>query len=288
MSTKKDRKTQSDTTVEEIVDNLTLFDDDLMSIVFDGNIPATELLLKIILERNDIKVLSVVGQKELKNPVVGGRNIRLDILAEDGQGEQFNVEVQRKDSGAIERRARFHSSMIDSRMLKKKQDFKEIKDSYMIMITQNDYFSNGLPIYTVNRHIEELKVRFEDGSHIVYVNGSYKGNDPIGRLMHDFNCKKSKDMYHKELADGVRHFKEGGGKKMVCDAVEEYAEKKAKEAAKEAAKKAAKKATIREAIEAGFAYGADKEVVIARVNKEFGITVEEAEKLYNRYAKSIA
>lgn len=86
-----------------------------MSIVFDGNIPATELIVKIILERNDIKVLSVVGQKELKNPVVGGRNIRLDILAKDGQGEQFNVEVQRKNSGAEERRARFHSSMIDSR-----------------------------------------------------------------------------------------------------------------------------------------------------------------------------
>lgn len=53
----------------------------------------------IILERNDIKVLTVVGQKELKNPVVGGRNIRLDILAKDGQGEYFNVEVQRKNTG---------------------------------------------------------------------------------------------------------------------------------------------------------------------------------------------
>ena len=284
MSTKKNITTQSDTTVEEIVDNLTLFDDDLMSIVFDGNIPATELLLKIILERNDIKVLSVVGQKELKNPLVGGRNIRLDILAEDGQGEQFNVEVQRKDSGAIERRARFHSSMIDSRMLKKKKDFKEIKDSYMIMITQKDYFSNGLPIYTVNRHIEELKVRFEDGSHIMYVNGSYKGNDPIGKLMHDFNCKKSKDMYHKELADGVRHFKEEGGRKLVCEAVEKYAEKKAKEAAK----KATIEAVIKTEIKAGIAYNIDKAQIIARVQKECDISKEEAEKLYNRYAKSIA
>ena len=208
MSTQKGKKTQQNSTVEEIVDNLTLFDDDLMSMVFDGNIPATEMLLRIILERNDIKVLTVVGQKELKNPVVGGRDIRLDIWCEDGQGEQFNVEVQRNDSGAIERRARFHSSMIDSRMLKHSQDFKEIKDSYMIMITQNDYFAKGFPVYTVNRHIEEMKTRFEDGSHIVYVNGSYKGDDPIGRLMHDFRCKNSKDMYHKELADGVRHFKE--------------------------------------------------------------------------------
>ena len=31
-------------TVEQIVDDMNLFDDDLMSMVFDGNIPATELL----------------------------------------------------------------------------------------------------------------------------------------------------------------------------------------------------------------------------------------------------
>jgi len=284
LSTKKSKKTQSDNTDEEIVDNLTLFDDDLRSIVFDGNILATELLLKIILERNDIKVLSVVGQKELKNPVVGGRNIRLDILAQDRQGEPFNIEVQRKNSGAGERRARFHSSMIDSRMLVKKQDFNELRDSYMIMITQKDYFAGGLPVYNVNRHVEELDTRFKDGSHIVYVNGSYKGKDPIGRLMHDFNCKKSKDMYHKELADGVKHFKEEGGKKMVCDAVEEYAKRKADEVAKEVARKVA----IKETIKSGIAYGVDKDNIITRLYTEFGIMPEEAETLYNTYAKSIA
>lgn len=34
-------------TVEQIVDDMDLFDDDLMSMVFDNNIPATELLLKL-------------------------------------------------------------------------------------------------------------------------------------------------------------------------------------------------------------------------------------------------
>ncbi len=34
--------------VEQIVDGMNLFDDDLMSMVFDGNVGATELLLKII------------------------------------------------------------------------------------------------------------------------------------------------------------------------------------------------------------------------------------------------
>lgn len=41
---------------------------------------------------------------------------------------------------------------------------------------------------------------------ILYVHGSYNGNDAIGKLMHDFGCKESKDMYYPELAKEVRHY----------------------------------------------------------------------------------
>ena len=51
--------------VNKLVDDMTLFDDDLMSHVFDKNIEATELILRIILGE-DIKVISVDGQDELK------------------------------------------------------------------------------------------------------------------------------------------------------------------------------------------------------------------------------
>lgn len=65
--------------VNKLVDDMTLFDDDLMSHVFDKNIEATELILRIILGE-DIKVISVEGQDELKNPLVDGRNITLDVF----------------------------------------------------------------------------------------------------------------------------------------------------------------------------------------------------------------
>ena len=180
--------------VEQIVDDMDLFDDDLMAMVFDGNNLATGLLLKIILKRDDITVISVVGQREFQNPVVGGRDIRLDILAKDSMGKYYNIEVRKGAEGAHVRRARFNSSMMDSRMLKAGQEFSELRDSYMVFITQTDIFGYGIPIYTVNRRFEEIDVPFQDGSHIVYVNGSYKGDDAVGRLMHDFGCKESKDM----------------------------------------------------------------------------------------------
>lgn len=76
-----------------VVDELTLFDDDLMSRVFDNNIEATELVLRIILRR-EIKVISAEGQDELKNHEVGGRNITLDVHAIDVDGKEIDIEVQ--------------------------------------------------------------------------------------------------------------------------------------------------------------------------------------------------
>ena len=45
-------------------------------------------------------------------------------------------------------------------------------------------------VYTVERYvnIREKKVLFDDGPHIIYVNGKYRGNDEAGKLMHDFSC----------------------------------------------------------------------------------------------------
>lgn len=48
-----------------------LLDDDFMTVVFDRNIEAIELVLNIILGRDDIKVLEVIAQKEYKSPITG-------------------------------------------------------------------------------------------------------------------------------------------------------------------------------------------------------------------------
>ena len=108
-------------------------------------------------------------------------------------------------------------------MLKEKQKFKEIHDSYVIFITKNDYMKMGLSMYHVERTVQETGTLFGDGSHIIYVNGSYKVDaDPVGKLIHDFRCTSAVDMFYQELAKSVRHFKETeGGRSKVCKAMEE-------------------------------------------------------------------
>ena len=52
---------------------------------------------------------------------------------------------------------------------------------------------------------------FDDGAHIIYVNGEYRNvEDPVGSLMHDFNCKEAKDIVNPLLAEEVRYLKEIG------------------------------------------------------------------------------
>ncbi len=215
--------------VNSLVDTLTLFDDELMGRVFDRNAKATELVLRLILGRN-IKVISVNGQEEIRNAKVGGRNIILDVHAIDVAGEEMNIEVQGGSEGAHVRRARYHSSMLDTGMLKESQPLKELKDSYVIFIYKRDKFGKGLPLYHVDRYIKETEETFGDGSHIIYVNGSYKGDDAIGKLVSDFHQTDSENMYYSELADGVEHYKETEkGRGNMSEAVEKYAREYAEE-----------------------------------------------------------
>ena len=215
----------------EAIGKLNLLDDNLMTLVFDRYIEATELLLNVILQRNDLKVLEVVAQREYKNPMPGGRSITIDIYAKDGKDKVYDIEVQRASAGADVHRARFHSSMIDTKMLKAGQEFNEIHDSYVIFITAGDVMGAGCSLYHIDRVIKETGAYFGDGSHIIYVNGSYKDDsDPIGKLMHDFRCLSSVDMFYPALAKQVRYFKETeGGQDIMCQVFEELAEKRADE-----------------------------------------------------------
>jgi hypothetical protein len=216
-----------DQDIIDVVDEFCLFDDDFMSLVFDKNVEAAELLLNVILEREDIKVIEVIGQREYKNPVVGGRSIRIDIYAEDSSGKIYDIEVQREDAGADVHRARFNSSMLDTRMLRKKQNFKELHDSYVIFITENDVMGEGFPLYHVDRTIRENGKGFGDGSHIIYVNGEYRDDtNPVGKLMHDFWCRSAENMIYPQLAKQVSYYKKTeGGRLAMSSAVDRIAEK---------------------------------------------------------------
>ena len=103
----------------------------------------------------------------------------------------------------------------------------------MIFITENDVLGRNKPIYHIQRTILETDELFEDGSHILYVNGACKDTSPLGLLMQDFACQNPDDMHYKVLAERVRYFKEDEkGVRAMCKAVEELCKEEKLEAAK--------------------------------------------------------
>ena len=207
-----------------------MIDDDFMNVVFDDNVEGTELLLRIILDNPTINVNSVKTQRVVKNLL--GRDVWLDIDANDDTGKEYNIEIQRADRGAERKRARYHSSIMDAHLLKAGDDFSKLPESYVIFITENDVMKGGLPIYFIERVITNTGEPFNDGEHIVYVNGEDKNSSTeLGRLMHDFYCTDADDMHFKQLADRVRYFKENEeGVKRMCATLEKMRDETAKKA----------------------------------------------------------
>ncbi len=115
-----------------------LLDDDFLTKCFEGDTASIELVLQIVLEKPDLKVLDVRTQVFVENLL--NRSVRLDILATDSTGAKLNVEVQRSDKEAGRKRARYNSSMMDANLLKKGEDFDKLPETWVIFITENDVF----------------------------------------------------------------------------------------------------------------------------------------------------
>ena len=215
---KKEKRHQED------LDRLRSFrpmDDTFMRGLFKENLPLAELVLRIITGKPDLILTKCETQADMKR-VTGARSICLDAYATDSAGKKYDIEVQRADNGADPHRARYHSSVMDVENLDEKQDYKELPDTYIIFITENDYYKAGEPVYTIQNMNLTLNRPFNDGAHILYVNGEYRDDSEIGRLMHDFNCTSADEMNFELLAERTRYLKENPkGVSEMCKVMED-------------------------------------------------------------------
>ena len=188
-----------------ILKNLTLMSDVFMRNVFKER-ACTEYVLQVIMGRKDLKVTAQVLQKDYKN--LQGRSAVLDCVVQDGDGCQFDVEIQQDTEGASPKRARYHSGLMDMNTLKNGEDFDRLPETHVIFITRDDVLGYGLPIYHIEKRIKETDAAFGDEAYIIYVNSRRQEDTELGRLMHDFHCRDAKDIHSEILARRVHELKE--------------------------------------------------------------------------------
>ena len=201
-----------------IIKNFTLMSDIFMRNVFKQR-ECLEYVLQVIMEKQDLKVIEQIIQKDYKN--LQGRSAIMDCVARDSEGKQFDVEIQQDNEGASPKRARYHSGLMDMNTLNPGQDFDELPESYVIFITRDDILGYDFPIYHIDRHIKEADDSFQDEAHIIYVNSRKQEDTELGRLMHDLHCKNADAMHSPVLAKRVDELKDTQkGVELMCHEME--------------------------------------------------------------------
>lgn len=100
------------------------------------------------------------------------------MCLEDEQQTQYDVEMQTGASYDLEKRIRYYQSSIDRRTLETSENYRDLRQSYVIFICTDDYYKRGLAVYKRKSVVEDVEdIPYEDGSHAYILNASFtRGN----------------------------------------------------------------------------------------------------------------
>ena len=191
-----------------------LFSDTFLSVALD-DIKACEHVLRVILGKAGLKVKSVVTQKTFSK--IATRSARLDVVAEDEDGQIYNIEVQREDTVHHAKRTRFHRALIDGEILQKGSDFEDLPNLILIYISETDIWGAGKAVYRAKMQMDDDRVPYEDGIEEIYVNAAVDDGTEIAKLMQYFQTARPDDSSQGELSKRVHFLKcEEGGHEIMC------------------------------------------------------------------------
>ena len=196
-----------------------IMDDEFGRIVFKDRACALEVLKTIEIIDDNTNIIHYETQADLK--VLTNRSVVFDVMVVSDKG-YIDIELEKKRERANPFRARYHSSLADVHMNEPNDEIVELPENIIIFLCSFDYYHAGLPKYTIKRTVKELGIDYGDKSKIIYVNGTYRGNDKIGRLMSDLMCTDPDDIHNEVLKQRVKYFKEDeGGQREMCEIWEE-------------------------------------------------------------------
>ena len=200
-----------------VLNKLRPIDDTFMRMIFRDH-QCVELLMKIIFgEQFSLKRFET--QEDHKQ--VGSRSVELDIVIYTHEGAVIGIEVEKSKDNASPIRARYHASVLDCDLSYPKERWKEFPEMYVIFICEEDVLKTKRLVSHIERYIDKQE-QFKDKLHIIYLNASMQDETALGKLMHDMLCNDPDEMYYEVLRKRVSYFKkQEGGKKTMCEALEE-------------------------------------------------------------------
>ena len=170
-------------------------------------------LCKKLLERLlQTKIRDIVYLEEQKsiNIEKDAKSIRLDVYIEDGN-RVFDLEMQTTDKRNLPKKSRYYQGMIDLNTIEKGENYKKLKESYVIFICTFDPFHQEKAQYTFeNFCIEDKELKLNDGAKKIFFNAKDYINaedEEIREFLKYVNGEKSDSPFVKEIEDRVAQIK---------------------------------------------------------------------------------
>ena len=209
----------------EVLNKLRPIDDTFMRMIF-RDCQCVELLMKIIFG-DQFSLKRFETQEDHKQ--VGYRSVALDIVVYTHEGAVIGIEVEKSKDNASPIRARYHASVLDCDQSYPGEKWSHFPEMYVVFICEEDVLKTNQLVSHIERYIDKHE-QFKDKLHIIYLNASLQDDTPLGKLMYDMLCNDPDDMYYEVLRKRVSYFKKcEGGKKIMCEALEELVNEAKKE-----------------------------------------------------------
>lgn len=192
--------------MEKPFEELQLKDDFMFSIIMRNSRYCKPFLERILGVR--ISYIEYPKSQETIDLAADAKSVRLDIYVEDDDNSVYCIEMQTTKNKNLPKRARYYEGMIDLNILEKGENYKNLKQSFVIFVCTFDLFDRGRHIYTFeNRCIQEPELPLGDETVKIILNTKGIMDDispEMKRLLDYIDGKEPADSYTKELDEAVR------------------------------------------------------------------------------------
>jgi len=153
------------------IEDLTIGDEHLFEAILLRNKELTKELIEKLIGIPDIEDIEYISTEEVMQNTYKNKGIRIDVYIKSQTGAAYIVELQRRDTKEIQQRMRYYQAVSDTRQVPVGDEYKNLKDNYVIFICREDLFGEGLYKYSFENTCHELpSLKLKDGSHKIVFN----------------------------------------------------------------------------------------------------------------------
>ncbi|MBO4998950.1 MAG: Rpn family recombination-promoting nuclease/putative transposase [Lachnospira sp.] len=193
-------------TKEKAFENLQLKDDFMFGVIMRNPKYCKPFLERIL--NISISHIEYPDVQRIIDLSKDSKSVRLDIFVEDGKNTVYNIEMQTGGKANLPKRTRYYQGMIDLSILEKGENYKDLKQCFIIFVCTFDLFGEGRHIYTFeNRCIENFELGLGDDTTKIFLNtkGTIDDVTPdMKKLLDYIDGKQPKDNFTKELDGAVQ------------------------------------------------------------------------------------